>query len=141
MYDRLETKLEHASVSYEEGSSCVQAILTAYREELDISDEESRHLLEEFSLGIGKNDRCCGVIAASSAILDFFSSDDRSGLSERDLGQVNPTIKNIFQKEYGGITCTEILKGQDPMSGCCKMKVKDMILLIEQLSEKQKQEM
>ncbi|MDD3403708.1 MAG: hypothetical protein PHQ72_10195 [Hespellia sp.] len=44
----------------------------------------------------------------------------------------------IFQKEYGGITCKEILRGECPKQFGCGMKVKDAILIISQILEERK---
>jgi hypothetical protein len=41
----------------------------------------------------------------------------------------------IFQKEYGGINCKEILHGKCPKAFQCRMKVKDAVLIISQILE------
>lgn len=41
----------------------------------------------------------------------------------------------IFQKEYGGINCKEILHGECPKAFQCRMKVKDAVLIISQILE------
>lgn len=134
MNHRLDEKLHLASSAYESGNSCVQAVLTAYAEELKLSAEEFQQMAEHTGSGIGSSAERCGVIAAASAIAERMYA---GAAAEPDSEAVCPypdRIEKIFRREYGGTACREILKGCDPASACCEMKVKDMILIIEQIT-------
>ena len=43
----------------------------------------------------------------------------------------------MFEKEYGGIKCKDILKGGTPEQAECRMKVKDALLILEILMPKE----
>ncbi len=133
MNHRVDEKLQQASSAYEEGYSCAQAVFGAYKNELGISEETAYRMMEGFSQGIGNRDGMCGVVAAASAIISYLSSDGKPQLDySRTYGYIE-RIQKIFQKEYGGVTCREILRGKEWSPDCCQMKVKDMVLIIEQI--------
>lgn len=46
----------------------------------------------------------------------------------------------LFKKEYGGITCCEVLRGECPKAFQCGMKVKDTVLIINHILEENKAE-
>ncbi len=134
MKHRLDEKLHLASSAYEDGATCVQAVLSAYTEELGISDQESLQVSEKACSGIGTDEGRCGVIEAASAIAGMIYSGGPLNADTIAACPYTQKIEQIFGREYGGTTCRKILKGRDPASGCCEMKVKDMILVIEQLT-------
>ncbi len=133
MNHRLDEKLQLASSAYENGYSCAQAVLGAYKDELGISQDTAYRMMEGFSHGIGSCDGMCGVIAAASAIISYSNSDGKPGADCSCTYRYIEKIQKIFRREYGGITCKDILQGQEPTPMCCQMKVKDMILVIEQI--------
>ncbi len=133
MNHRLDEKLQLASSAYEEGYSCAQAVFVAYKDEMGISGDTALRMMEGFSHGIGSSDGICGVIAAASTIISYICSDGKSKSDCSCTYGYIERIQKIFKREYGGITCKEILRGKEPSPNCCQMKVKDMILVIEQI--------
>ena len=41
----------------------------------------------------------------------------------------------LFRREYGGVTCREVLRGDTPKAFRCDMKVKDAVLIVHQIME------
>ncbi len=133
MKHRLDEKLKYASSAYEKGYSCAQAVLGAYCEELGISESAAYRMMEGFSHGMGGSDGMCGVITAAAAVISSLNSEGKPGCDCSCTYNYIERIQKIFRREYGGITCKEILQGNDPAPLCCRMKVRDMILVIEQV--------
>lgn len=111
--ETLDERLKRASQSYYEKGSCTQAVLDAFM------DENAR-------LPARCPSDLCGVLRAAETILRRSSQASDMALEQ---------IVACFRTEYGGITCQEMLQSIDPNSHCCRMKVKDTVLLVHRALE------
>lgn len=126
-------KLKSVSEHYKLGCTCSQAVLCAYAKELGLDEEQAYKLMEGFGDGCGGMQEMCGALLACMAIISYYCS---SGRTDDEYAKVFTYAKihqaeEIFLREYGGITCREILHGECPKTMGCGMKVKDSVLIIE----------
>lgn len=91
--------------------------------------------MEGFGGGLGGMQEVCGALAAATAIISFYSSEGTPGHGETRKKVYDKVCRaaEIFQKEYGGVTCREVLHGESPKEFQCGMKVKDAVLIIHQI--------
>lgn len=77
----------------------------------------------------------CGALAAATAVISFYSSDGTpdTGVKRQQIYRKICRAAELFQKEYGAITCREVLHGEKPKAFQCGMKVKDAVLIINQI--------
>ncbi|NCB92581.1 MAG: C_GCAxxG_C_C family protein [Clostridia bacterium] len=129
----MDDKLKTASENYRLGCTCSQAVFCAYAKELGLEEEKAYRLMEGFGEGCGGMQEVCGALSASTAIISFYCSagNPDDGNSKELTFQKIHQAEEMFKKEYGGLTCREILHGQCPKQFQCGMKVKDAILIIE----------
>ncbi len=140
MADRLDTKLQTASSAYSAGYGCAQSVLAAYAEDLGLTPDTARRLMSSFNRGLGGPDGLCGALTAAALILSYLFPDgapetpEGTSRSPHDSYAVHTlrSMENVFRREYGGITCSEILQGGNTCTSCCNMKVKDTVLMLEQ---------
>ena len=131
----MESVLKAASEAYNKGHTCSQALFCTYAGEMDIARETAYRLMEGFGGGMANMQEMCGALVAAFAVISFHSSDGRlDGGGSRAMTYARiQKAADIFKKEYGGLTCREILKGQAPQPHQCTMKMKDAVLIIEQV--------
>lgn len=131
----MEDKLKLAGQAYGKGFTCSQAVFCAYAEDMGISETTACRMMEGFGGGVGGLQEVCGALAAATAIISFYSSDGTpdTGVRRQQIYQKVCRAAELFQKEYGGITCREVLHGESPKAFQCGMKVKDSVLIINQI--------
>lgn len=132
---QIDKKLESAAKKYNLGCTCSQAVFCTYAKELGLDEEKAHRLMEGFGEGCGGMQEVCGVLFACNAIISFYCSDGKleNGNSKEFTFQKIRQVEDIFRHEYGGITCKEILHGECPKKFQYGMKVKDAVLIIENI--------
>lgn len=133
----MDKELKLAAQSYSDGYTCSQAVFSAYAEDMGIDSHTACRLMEGFGGGIGGMQEVCGALAAAAAIISYYYSDGTPESKERrqEIYRQIQKAADVFQKEYGGITCKDILQGERPKPFACGMKVKDTVLIIEQIKK------
>ena len=130
----MERALKAASQSYGNGYTCSQAVFCAYAADMGIDEETAYRIMEGFGGGVGGMQEVCGAFSAACAVISYHCSDGSlNGGSKLETYRKIQKAADIFQREYGGITCRKILHGEKPKPFQCGMKVKDSVLLIERL--------
>ena len=130
----MDDKLKLAGQAYGKGFTCSQAVFCAYARDMGIDETTACRIMEGFGGGFGGMQEVCGALAAATAI-SFYSSEGTPGNGEKRKKVYEKVCRaaEIFQKEYGGITCREVLHGECPKAFQCGMKVKDTVLIINQI--------
>lgn len=131
----MDDKLKLAGQAYGKGFTCSQAVFCAYASDMGIDETTACRIMEGFGGGFGGMQEVCGALAAATAIISFYSSEGTPGNGEKRKKVYEKVCRaaEIFQKEYGGITCWEVLHGESPKAFQCGMKVKDTVLIINQI--------
>ena len=130
-----ENKLKRAGQAYREGFTCSQAVFSAYSEDIGIDNVTACRIMEGFGGGFGGMQEVCGALTAACAIISYYSSD---GTPDGDEKRQKTYLKiqqaaELFKKEYSGITCREVLRGECPKAFQCGMKVKDAVLIVDKI--------
>ena len=135
-------KLKAASECYKKGCTCSQAVLCAYADELGIKKEIVYRMMEGFGCGMGRMQELCSALTAAICVIGFYAS---RGIPQEKYGRDNAScgrpevyervaqVMEIFRREYGGVTCREILRGVSPEKTDCGMKVKDTVIMIDRV--------
>lgn len=131
----IEEQLKAAAQAYGRGYTCSQAVFCAYAEDMGIDEITACRIMEGFGGGFGGMQEVCGALAAATAIISFYSSEGTPDYGEKRKKVYDRVCRaaEIFQKEYGGITCREVLHGECPRAFQCGMKVKDTVLIINRI--------
>lgn len=131
-------KLKAAAMAYGAGYTCSQAVFCAYAEDMGLDRQTACRIMEGFGGGVGGMQEVCGALTAASAIISYYSCDGTPGGGEKRQATYQKIQKaaELFKQEYGGVTCREVLHGNRPQAFQCGMKVKDTVLIINQILEK-----
>ena len=133
-----EEKLAAAAAAYGAGYTCSQAVFCAYAEDMGLDRQTACRIMEGFGGGVGGMQEVCGALAAASAVISYYSCDGTPDGGDKRQAAYRKIQKaaELFQREYGGITCREVLRGAPPQAFQCGMKVKDTVLIIGQVLDK-----
>ncbi len=128
-------KLKAAATAYGAGYTCSQAVFCTYAEDMGLDRQTACRMMEGFGGGMGGMQEVCGALAAASAIISYYSCDGtpRGGEKRQTTYQKIQKAAELFRREYGGVTCREVLHGGQPKAFQCGMKVKDAVLIINQV--------
>lgn len=128
-------RLKAASQDYKASYTCSQAVFCAYADELGIDSQTAYRMMEGFGCGVGGMQEVCGALAAASAIISYHCCDGTPGYPEKREANYRKIqrVAELFRKEYGAVTCREVLHGEAPKPFQCGMKVKDAVLIINQV--------
>lgn len=133
----MDTKLKIAKEEYEKGYTCSQAVFNAYVKDIGIEETTACRMMEGFGGGIGGMQEVCGALSAASAIISYYCSKGTPEGKQETYRVVRKAMER-FQHEYGGVTCKAILRGKRPQAFQCSMKVKDTVLIIENILHEEK---
>lgn len=131
----MDDKLKIAGQAYGKGYTCSQAVFCAYAKDMGVDETTACRMMEGFGGGLGGMQEVCGALAAASAIISYYSSDGTPDIGEK-RGAIYQKVRRaaeLFKHEYGGVTCREVLHGESPRAFQCGMKVKDSVLIINQI--------
>lgn len=135
MENATDEKLKAAADQYGKGCNCAQAVFSAFAEDMGIEPQTALRMMEGFGCGMGGMQGVCGALSAACAIISYFCCDGTVGDEEKTQATYRHIQKafEVFQREYGGITCRAILHDQQPKPFQCCMKVKDAVLMVRQI--------
>lgn len=87
----------------------------AYADELGLDRETASRLMEGFGGGCGGMQEMCGALSAAFAVVSWHvSSGTIDGATKAHTYEEIREAADIFRREYGGITCRDVLKGRTP---------------------------
>ena len=105
--------MNQAESSFRSGFNCAQAVLTSFAELLDTDKETLYKISNGFGGGMGRKQEVCGAV--SGAIMAISLVHGRGEIDS--LEKQETTYKKVrelidaFTKEFGTITCSELLSG------------------------------
>lgn len=97
-------KEEQAVYYKNNGCNCAQSVLMAYKDELNLSEEELRKLGSGFGLGMGGMEATCGSLCGAMMIAGLKND---TGIPMRKIAK---EMVQQFRSEAGAVSC-EDLKG------------------------------
>ena len=107
------TRQETAEQNFLKGYNCCQAVLTAFADELHMTETEAARLGSSFGGGIGGLRQTCGAFSAMCMIdaltRGYETPGDKQGKQEQY--QRIAAYARAFTEENGSILCGKLLKG------------------------------
>lgn len=107
------SRTDMATAKFEEGYNCAQAVLYAFREELQLDGDEALKLACGFGAGMGRKEEVCGAI--SGAILALgrkFGRGSNDGIEATELTYAKTReLMDAFAGQHGTVICRTLLGG------------------------------
>ena len=119
-------RCEYAVELKHKGYNCAQAVLCAFADELDLSEEELKKIGASFGVGMGCMEATCGALIAAGIIL---------GLKDYEGKPILRNAADIHRKfsDMCGASLCKDLKGRDTGTVICECDdcVRNAVRIIE----------
>lgn len=110
------SRREAAINLFKEGYNCSQAVLLAFSDLTELSDEQAALVASSFGAGMGKLREVCGAVSgmlmAAGMIRGY--TEPRNPTAKAEHYQFVQSLANAFKVRNGSIICRELLKGTVP---------------------------
>ncbi|MBP3240892.1 MAG: C_GCAxxG_C_C family protein [Oribacterium sp.] len=107
--DRIEKAVEYKH----SGCNCCQAVLEAFRDELDLSEDQIRTLGSGFGIGMGCMEATCGALVGANMVLGLRNKTNKPIIPQ------SRQLLNDFKAACGATICKE-LKGIESGKVLCE---------------------
>ena len=106
--------MDHSTLAAEmfyKGYNCSQAVVTAFHEELGLTESEAARLASSFGGGMGRMRETCGAVSGMLLVAGLLwgydtPGDDQSKAAHYRLVQ---KLAGIFRERTGSLVCRELL--------------------------------
>ncbi len=102
-------KGEIARNYFKSGVNCAQAVALAFKDELNMSEEQIKKIMIGFGGGFGRQRLICGAVSGMTMVLSYLKSDGEDKLKCYELIQ---KACADFKAEFGTLICAELLEGK-----------------------------
>ena len=126
-------RVEEAIKYKHSGYNCTQSVLMAYKDKLNIKEEDILKLSSGFLLGMGNMKGTCGALIAANMLLGLLNE------SKKRMMTLSASLVDEFEKKSGALICSD-LKGIKTGKVLCSCDdcIKNAIELLENiLNEKE----
>lgn len=109
--DRSEKALNY----FDNNFNCSQSVLTAFAEELGLSEDESLRVACAFGGGMGRQQFTCGAVTGASMAIGLKIGKGKNGSDEMKAETYEKTVSlfNEFTRLHGSTSCRELLSNLD----------------------------
>ena len=98
-----------AKENFKTGMNCAQAVVLAFKDELNLSEEVLKKLSIGFGGGVARQRHVCGAVLGMTMVLSYLKSDGEDKLSIYYLIQ---QACAEFKEQANSIICSELLDAQ-----------------------------
>ena len=110
------TKGELARQNFDAGMNCAQAVVLAFKDEMNMDESALKKLIIGFGGGFGRQHLVCGAVCGMTMVLSYLKSDGKDKLASyevirRACSEVKERIGSLICSELMGankIPCAEI---------------------------------
>lgn len=108
------TKGELAKQIFTSGRNCAQSVALAFKDEMELTEEQVLKLSIGFGGGLGRQRLVCGAVSGMVMVLGYLKSNGTDTLSSYSL--VQQACAEV-KKEIGSLICAELLEGVKTSTG------------------------
>ena len=118
--------------NFNSGLNCCQAVVLAFIDELNLSEDVLRRMSIGFGGGLGRQRLTCGAVSGMCMVISMLKSD---GVDKLAIYEVIKSACKEFKEKAGSIICSELLKMQKS-GDVNKLSCAEMCRLGAQIAQK-----
>ena len=105
------TRPELAQSYFEQGYACSQALVLAFKDLIDISDDILKKIALPFGGGLGRLRQTCGAISGIAIVVGLlFSKEENTEENKTETYKIVQELVKRFKEKRQTINCLELLK-------------------------------
>ena len=112
------TKGEIAKNLYQNGLNCSQAVVLAFKEEINLPEQDLKKLAVGFGGGFGRQGLVCGAVCGMTMVLSHLKSVENDKLACYDL--VKQACSEV-KEELGALDCKPLKENGIPCDEICQI--------------------
>ena len=94
---------------FNSGVNCAQAVALAFKDEVNMSEEQIKKIMIGFGGGFGRQRLTCGAVSGMTFVLSYLKSDGVDKLACYEL--IQKACADI-KAELGSLICADLLEGK-----------------------------
>lgn len=129
------TRVEKALQNHKKGYNCAQAVLCAFSDVTDFSEDQLFRISEGFGFGMGTQG-VCGAVSAMvflAGLEKSFGVDEIPNTNKKESYRLSKELINAFEEKNKSIICAQI-KGENLRS--CDGCIEDAVRILEEKLKK-----
>ena len=112
-------KGEIAKQNFNSGLNCAQAVVLAFKDQMNMDEQTLKKLIIGFGGGVGRQRLVCGAVCGMTMVLSYLKSDGNDKLAAYAI--IKSACEEVKDK-LGSITCAELIqKGKIPCDEICRI--------------------
>lgn len=129
------TRVEKALENHKKGYNCAQAVLCAFADVTDFSEDQLFRISEGFGFGMGTQGTCGAVSAMVflAGLEKSFGVDEIPNTNKKESYKLSKELINAFEEKNKSIICAQI-KGENLRS--CDGCIEDAVRILEEKLKK-----
>ena len=124
-------RVEKALENHEKGYNCAQAVLCAFADMTDFSEDELFRISEAFGFGMGRRD-VCGAVSAMTFLAGLKNScgvDALPDTNKKESYALSKELIDAFETKNKSVICAEI---KDNNLRSCDGCIEDAVRILEE---------
>ena len=108
------SRIERAKEYFLQGYACSQAVVLAFADVMNMSEETLAKIALPFGGGLGRLRLTCGAVSGMAMVIGVvFSSAENSPLNKKEVYAITQELCGKFQAETGSLICGELLNAMN----------------------------
>ena len=113
------SKGEIAKQNFESGLNCAQAVLLAFKDQMNMDEQTLKKLIIGFGGGFGRQRLVCGAVCGMTMVLSYLKSDGNDKLATYAV--IKSACEDV-KNRLGSLTCSELKEmAKVPCGEICKI--------------------
>src|SRR5512135_3437158 len=105
------TAVDQATILFQQGFICSQAVLAAYAPNLDLPYETALKIAAGFGGGMGRSGEVCGAVSGAIMIIGLYTEliEPGNSTAKENTYALTQHLIEQFKERHGTILCRELL--------------------------------
>lgn len=115
---------------FSQGFSCSQAVLAAFSEDFDLSEDDCLKISCAFGGGMGRRQLTCGAVSGALMVLGMKYGRAKGDDITKKVNTYKKTNEffDAFKKQNGSLNCRDLLQGLDMNNAADLKKIEELNL-------------
>lgn len=132
----IEDRVRIALDIHHQGYNCVQAVIMAYNDVMNLSREDALKVSYGLGGGVGMMREVCGSVLGASMVISYkFSKEEADPRLKKEIYDIVSKFGKEFEERHGSIVCGELLglrkTDKDVWRESCDQLIESSVRLLE----------